>query len=88
MDEHADKPAEAESFLMFDSGAQLFYFKATEDQNPATAISIDAMEMAILKTPNVKMKDVLTFLVDAARKKPGTWMSASSQKVKPGQGVI
>jgi hypothetical protein len=87
MAEHADKPEQAESFLMFDAGTQIFYFKATEDQNPATAISSDSMDKAVLNAAG-KMKDVLTFLVDAARKKPGVWMSASSQKVKPGQGVI
>lgn len=81
-----DKPTTSESFLLWDADKKAFEFRMKESDPP---LPLGEAEMqAAVDGATGTMKEILVFLVEAAKKTPGKWASASSRPVTPGQGVI
>jgi hypothetical protein len=75
-----------ECFLLWNESEGLFSFKANEG-DPHVTLGESQMS-ASADAAQGTMKEILDFLIEAARKTPGVWVSASSRPVKKGQGVI
>lgn len=75
-----------ESFLLWEPEKRVFQFKMHEEDQPVPLGEVE-MEAAVNGAIGT-MKEILVFLVEAAKKTPGQWASASSRPVTPGQGVI
>lgn len=88
-----DKPVTHEMFLRHDAGRKTFQFKLTEDSQAVDIPEAKIPEMiASMKTAGpegAKMVEVMTFLVDAAKKdQAGRWVSASDAPLKSGQATL
>lgn len=80
-----DNPKTEECFLrLIGDGIYAFKMKEGDAAVPVTEAAMQSSAEAAVGT----MKEILLFLIEAAKKTPGTWVSASSRPVKKGQGVI
>ncbi len=74
-----------ESFLMWNG--EVFLFKMRDDDEAPAVLTEAAIEKAIVASTG-DMREIFVFLVEAARKTPGKWASASARPLTPGQGTI
>jgi len=83
-----------ELFLRYATADKVFELRIGDTHEVAARFpedKISDLEKVIAQDKTGKGKaeiEIFKFLVDAAKKDPGKWVSASSRKVKKGQAVV